>query len=139
MRTGEGGFVAWFGAFILEGLQQRRLLAANIAPWAVKNLEGQVTQEPPPLTLTQCLVQRLTLTRVFVAQIDNDLPRPHHEGSDSHALNDKFRQVLEQHTVFKSPWLTLVGIADDVFHLASGVTHQLPLGAGGKACSSHAA
>src|SRR5947208_14934149 len=134
MRAGEGGFVAWFGAFVLEGLQQRRLLAANIAPWAVKNLEGEITQEPSRLALTQRLVQRLTLTGIFMAQIDNDLSRSHHKGSDSHALNDEFRQVLQKHAVFKSPRFTLVGIAEDVFHLARGVAHQLPLGAGGKAC-----
>src|SRR5919198_3602504 len=108
MRAREGGVVARFGAFVFECLQQRCLLAANVAPWAIKNLEGEVPQEPPRLALTQCPVQRLTLTGVFVAQVDNDLPRPHHEGSDGHALDDEFRQVLENHTVFKSPWFALV-------------------------------
>src|SRR5215831_18970831 len=65
MRAGEGGLVAWFGAFVFECLQQRRLLAANIAPWAIKNLKGKVIQKSPRLTLTQRLVQRLTLTGVF--------------------------------------------------------------------------
>src|SRR5262245_43204491 len=139
MRAREGGFVAWFGAFVLKCFQQRRLLAANVASRAVKNLEAEVTQEPSRLTLTQCLVQRLALTSIFMAQIDDDLPRPHHEGSDRHALNDQFRQALENHAVFKSPWFALVGITDDVFHLARGIAHQLPLAAGGKAGPSHAA
>src|SRR5215470_10679359 len=49
MRAREGGFVAWFGAFVFKGLQQRGLFTANIAARAIKNLEGDAAEEPARL------------------------------------------------------------------------------------------
>src|SRR5262245_45080460 len=109
MRAGEGWFVAWFGTFVFECLEQRRLLTTTVSPRALKNLKGEVTQQSSSLALAQGSVQGLTLTGILVAQIDNDLPCPDRAGSDRHAFKHEVGQVLENQTIFERSWFTLVG------------------------------
>src|SRR5436309_16111939 len=53
MGTGKGRFVARLSAFIFERFEQGSLLAADVSPWALEDLELYVAEDALDLVLAQ--------------------------------------------------------------------------------------
>src|SRR4029453_13142837 len=92
---GVGRLVAWQPALALEALEHRRFLAADIGAGAPPEMDARRAVEAARLELRDLLQQHLPHRRILVAQIDVDLRRLDHPGSNQHALEEAVRIGLE--------------------------------------------
>src|SRR5262249_53555219 len=131
VRAGKRWLVSRLGAFALDGLEEGRLLAADVAARAPEDthVEGPTEQAPPPdarpeqaLSAAGCqlALEPLGLSLVFVAYIDDAFLSAHDEAAQDHALDHQVRNVIEDEPVLEGARLALVGIADDVLLRTGG-------------------
>src|SRR2546426_725115 len=122
-------------ALVLDGLEQRRLLAADVPARADEHahVEGQVRAEDAPTEQAvataggQLALEMFGLRLVLVAYIDDALVGADDEAGQDHALDHQMRHVIEDEAVLDGPRLALVGIAHDVLRRPGRPPHDLPL------------
>ncbi len=128
---------------LLDRLDQRRLLAADIAAGALEGLELEGLAGPQdvgpddperPGSLDLGL-DGVDLVEVFVPDVDVPAARPDHHRAEDHPLDDEMGSAEQHLAVLEGGRLALVGVADDIGHIgALGLVPDLaPLGEGGPA------
>src|SRR6266705_2694954 len=122
VRPGKRRLVPRLRALVLDGLEQRRLLAADVPARADEHahVEGQVRAEDAPTEQavatagSQLALEMFGQRLVLVAYIDDALVGADDEAGQNHALDHQMRHVIEDEAVLDGPRLALVGIAHDV-------------------------
>ena len=135
VRPGKRRLVPRLRALVLDGLEQRRLLAADVPARADEHahVEGQVRAEDAPTEQAvataggQLALEMFGLRLVLVAYIDDALVGADDEAGQDHALDHQMRHVIEDEAVLDGPRLALVGIAHDVLRRPGRPPHDLPL------------
>src|SRR6266581_4341738 len=135
VRPGKRRLVPRLRALVLDGLEQRRLLAADVPARADEHahVEGQVRAEDAPTEQAvataggQLALEMFGLRLVLVAYIDDALVGADDEAGQNHALDHQMRHVIEDEAVLDGPRLALVGIAHDVLRRPGRPPHDLPL------------
>ena len=120
--AGERRLVARLGALALHRLQQRGLLAADVAAGADEGLElegaagaedvGRRAARRP--RRRDLVLDDLDLRLVLVADVDDAGRAPVDQAGEQHALHQQVRHVREEEAVLEGAGLALVGVADDV-------------------------
>jgi hypothetical protein len=104
-----------------------RISKSNSKP--VPNVSGLVDGE----------LQPLDRKRVLGPKIDEAFLGADGVCADGHALDQAVWIAFQQRPIHEGPWVTLVGIAEDVFHRGFGLAGELPLEPGGKTGAAAAA
>src|SRR5437016_86395 len=132
VRPGKRRLVPRLRALVLDGLEQRRLLAADVPARADEHahVEGQVRAEDAPTEQAvataggQLALEMFGLRLVLVAYIDDALVGADDEAGQDHALDHQMRHVIEDEAVLDGPRLALVGIAHDVLRRPGRPAHE---------------
>ena len=138
---GKGRLIAGLTLLALDGLQECRLLAADIGPGAMMRIEVEVdarTQdiapdEPGGIGLGERPFEALDRLVEFAADIVVGDGRTHRIGSDGHALDQLVRVEPQDVAVLAGPGLTLVRVADQILLTRDTAGHEAPLEPGRKA------
>ncbi len=138
----EGGLGTGVGAPPFQGVDKRRLLAADVAAGAGVNeqleikarAQDVVAKQPRRLGFLDGTTQMDGGIHILAAQEDVAAVGLERPGRDDHPLDEQMGQLLHQQPVFPGVGFHLVGVAEqvtDVHALVLG--HQAPLHPGGKA------
>src|SRR5438477_10738445 len=106
----KGRLVARQSAAPLDAFEHRRFFAADIGAGAAPEMDLGVRREPRRLDRGDLARQDLAALRVFVAQIDEDVPGLDSPGGDQHALQEAMRIGFEKIAVLERAGLALIGI-----------------------------
>ena len=87
----------------------------------------------------ECLVHRVDLVVIFVANVDVSEFCPEEKRGDDHAFDDQVGRAQQKLAVLEGRRLAFVGVADDVFLVAPGLHDVAPFLRGRSACAPHAA
>jgi hypothetical protein len=130
---------AHLGPAVLERVQQRRLLAADVAALAVHDLhvEGgaalaDFAEDAGRAGLGGRVLDGATSLRVLLADVHVPAGRSDGVRGDRHRLEHAVRVVLEDEAVDVRAGVTFVGVAHDVLLVVASVVHGPPLAAGGE-------
>jgi len=140
-------FVARFGSMPLNRLHQRGFLAADVAAGAHKDFEFEIKFAPEDFfpeeagvtAAADLFAEDFFLQMILVADVENAALRASDNAGDEHAFNQEMRQMRHDEAVFDRAGLAFIGVADDVFHGVALFADEIPLHAGGKSSSAHAA
>eukprot|EP00227_Mantoniella_beaufortii_P011202 CAMPEP_0197590548 /NCGR_PEP_ID=MMETSP1326-20131121/11475_1 /TAXON_ID=1155430 /ORGANISM="Genus nov. species nov., Strain RCC2288" /LENGTH=441 /DNA_ID=CAMNT_0043155651 /DNA_START=195 /DNA_END=1517 /DNA_ORIENTATION=- len=139
---GERRLQARLALLALQALDQRRLLAADVRPRAVVDVDVEVdaaparvlAQEPRGVRLVACPLQGEALVDVLPADVDVARARAHGGARDQAPLDQLVRVVPHDFAVLARAGLGLVGVDDQVGRTAVRyLWHEGPLEAGGEA------
>ena len=130
----ERRFIARFRSLTFDRLEQRRFFAADIAAWTDKNfqfkrelraehLRPQQTIAPASANL---IVQDFLLLFVFVADVEDAVPRSGQQARKNHSFDDEVRQMRHDEAVLEGAGLAFIGVADDKLFGTRRLAHQLP-------------
>ena len=135
-----GGRRPRVGALALEGVEQRRRLAADVAPGALVqvDVEGEARAEDVPAEVAALArlgerpLERRRAAVVLGAQEDVAGVGLERVAGQSHTLYQKVRVALEQVAVLEAARLHLVAVADHVLgpRRVGAEWHGAPLAAG---------
>jgi len=145
--AGEGRLVARLAAVTLHALEQRRLLAEDVAAGGDEHVELEpaprplhvVAEQPGGAQGRELLAQDRLLGPVLVADEDPALLAAADEHPEQQALEHEVRLLGEHLAILEGPGLRLVGVADGVLGRRLLGRDELPLLAGRKARAAHAA
>ncbi len=134
-------------ALALDRGDQRRLLAADegagaelqVQVEAPARAEDVVAEVPSCLGVGDRLGKPLHGERILGAHVDVALVRADRVAADDHALEHGVRVAVQDGGVHEGAGVALVGVADEVLHVARRLTRELPLGAGREAGPATAA
>ncbi len=136
---GERRLVARLAAAPLQGIHQRRLLAADVGSGAAPQLDVEahavaqdvVAEEAAVAAALEGVLDPRQGQRVFATQVKETFFAAGGEARDRHRLDQREGIVLHQDAVLEGAGLGLVGVADEVAR-QRGRARPLPLDARGK-------
>ena len=142
---GEGGLVPRLPSAVFHRLQQRRLLAADVAAGADEDLEGErearaqdvVAADPRAVGGLDGLLDDLDLLLVLVADVDPASSRAGDEPGEDHPLDEEVGGPADQLAVLEGARLALVGVADDELLEVGLRADAGPLQVGGEPGAAH--
>jgi hypothetical protein len=143
VRHREGRLDARKAALALDGLEERRLFAADVGAGrrcespldAEAASRGCCRPDSPPHGTPPAPRSTRSMARVFAANVDEDA-RADGIGADERALEHAAGVAFEQHAVLEGARLRLVGVDDEIFGLAWRVGRALPLDPGREGCAA---
>ena len=135
---GEGGTGAGLAAPTLDGSNQRGLFTADKRAGAFldSQMEGKaraqdvVAEQAVLFRLGDSELEPVNSQRVLGAAVDVALVGANGVPTDGHPFQEGVRVPLDDRAVHKSARVPFIGVADDVFLVASGAGRELPLEAG---------
>src|SRR5206468_10849224 len=118
----ERRLVARLAPFALDGVEQRRLLAADVRAGTAAQVDVEpeslahdvVAQEPAPTALVDRGPQPLVRQRVLAPDVEEAGLAAGRITGDGQRLDDGEGVALHHHTVFERAGLGLVGVAHEV-------------------------
>ena len=127
--------------FAFEAFEQCRLLAADIGPCPVMQIEIEVPAIDVVLADELCVIglvdrglEHLALTDEFAADIDVGGMRPHGEAREQRAFDQELRIMAHDVPILASAGLGFIGVDDEVVRAAVRLLwHERPFQSGGKA------
>ena len=130
-----------------EAFEQRRLLAADIGPCTVMQIEVEVpaidivlADELRVIGLVDRRLQHLALADELAADIDVGFVRAHGEAREQRALDQEMRIVAHDVPVLAGAGLRFVGIDDEIVRAAVRLLrHERPFQTRREACAAAAA
>ena len=128
----EGRSMAGLARLALEGLDQRRLLAADVGTGTPAQHDAAGRRQAGGLEFGDGLAQHLVQARVFVPQVDVAGAGLDHLGTDQHALQELVGRALQVVTILDRARLALVGVDHHVSRRRLGA-HEGPLAEGREA------
>ncbi len=145
-RARKGRLVAGLAAPVLHALEQRGLLAEDVAAGRDEDLdvetqpasEDVVAQRSRGARLVDRALERMPLRRILVADEDEAALRAYAPCRERHPLEHEVRQVAQDLPILEGSGLALVGVADDEAGRRRLAGHERPLAAGRKAGAAHA-
>ena len=147
VRHGKGRLQARLRPATLEHLEERALLAADVAARAREDLEVERVRGAEDLRAKDAagvrrrdgIAEDACLGPVLVADVYDAAPRASDDPGERHALDEEVWHGGEDAAVLDGARLALVGVADDVLLVAGRVADGLPLDGGREAGAAHAA
>src|SRR5262249_45251117 len=141
-NRGEGRLDAGLPPLALEGLDETRLLAADVGAGAAvdgnvereRGSEDLLAEETLRVRLADGLLEDARAVVELAADVDVGGAAPDRVGSQDHSLEQLMGVVLHEEAVLERPGLRLVGVAEEVDGLALRVLRQeAPLDSGREA------
>src|SRR5713101_3338822 len=131
---------AWLRPLALEGLEERRLFAADVRAMPaveahvhrVVGAEGVVAEVALRMSLGDGVAQLLVREVVLAADVNPRLVATDRERGDHRAFDERVGRVFHQVAVLRAARLRLVGVDDDVLGTGMILGHERPLGGGGE-------